>query len=188
MKKIAVIFPGIGYHTDKPLLYYSTKIAMANGYDVRKINYPEYKVNLKGASEKELLYFVNLALETTKDALKEADFSIQSDILFISKSIGTVIASAYARSVTGSVRHILYTPLEQTFEYADKGSGIAFNGTKDNWADCVSVRELSLAADIPITTIENANHSLETGDVMLDLNNLCNIMKRSEAYIRESEE
>lgn len=25
-KKICVVFPGIGYHTDKPLLYYSKKI------------------------------------------------------------------------------------------------------------------------------------------------------------------
>ena len=26
-KKIAVLFPGVGYHTDKPLLYYSKKLA-----------------------------------------------------------------------------------------------------------------------------------------------------------------
>ena len=30
MKKLAVIFPGVGYHTDKPLLYYSKKIASQN--------------------------------------------------------------------------------------------------------------------------------------------------------------
>lgn len=24
--KLAILFPGIGYHTDKPLLYYSKKI------------------------------------------------------------------------------------------------------------------------------------------------------------------
>ena len=28
--KLAVIFPGIGYHTDKPLLYYSKKLALHN--------------------------------------------------------------------------------------------------------------------------------------------------------------
>ena len=26
-KKIAVVFPGVGYHADKPLLYYSRKLA-----------------------------------------------------------------------------------------------------------------------------------------------------------------
>ena len=32
MSKIAVLFPGIGYHKDKPLLYYSMKIAKEDGY------------------------------------------------------------------------------------------------------------------------------------------------------------
>ena len=27
--QLAVLFPGIGYHTDKPLLYYSAKLARA---------------------------------------------------------------------------------------------------------------------------------------------------------------
>ena len=33
-KKICVVFPGIGYHTDKPLLYYSKKYMIAHGYDI----------------------------------------------------------------------------------------------------------------------------------------------------------
>ncbi len=41
MKKgrIAVIFQGIGYNTDKPLLYYSKKIALERGYDVKVVEY-----------------------------------------------------------------------------------------------------------------------------------------------------
>lgn len=31
-KKIAVLFPGIGYTCDKPLLYYTGKLAVARGY------------------------------------------------------------------------------------------------------------------------------------------------------------
>lgn len=34
MKKIAVLFPGIGYTCDKPLLYYSAKLAAEKGYEV----------------------------------------------------------------------------------------------------------------------------------------------------------
>ena len=37
--KLAVIFPGIGYHTDKPLLYYSKKLARSAGFEVREIGY-----------------------------------------------------------------------------------------------------------------------------------------------------
>lgn len=31
--KAAVFFPGIGYHCDKPLLYYSRKLAQECGYE-----------------------------------------------------------------------------------------------------------------------------------------------------------
>ena len=31
--KLAVFFPGIGYHCDKPLLYYSRKLAQECGYE-----------------------------------------------------------------------------------------------------------------------------------------------------------
>ena len=34
MKKIAVVFPGVGYHADKPLLYYSRKIVGRYGYEI----------------------------------------------------------------------------------------------------------------------------------------------------------
>ena len=34
MKKLAVLFPGIGYHCDKPLLYYSKKCLSAYGYEI----------------------------------------------------------------------------------------------------------------------------------------------------------
>ena len=31
-KKLAVFFPGTGYHKDKPLFYYSRKIAVKQGF------------------------------------------------------------------------------------------------------------------------------------------------------------
>ena len=42
MKKLAVIFPGVGYHTDKPLLYYSKKLASRNGYEIVEVPYGKF--------------------------------------------------------------------------------------------------------------------------------------------------
>ena len=39
MKKTAVIFPGIGYHTEKPLLYYAKKLAKQSGYEITEVPY-----------------------------------------------------------------------------------------------------------------------------------------------------
>ena len=35
--KLAILFPGIGYHTDKPLLYYSKKILKNMDYEIKEI-------------------------------------------------------------------------------------------------------------------------------------------------------
>lgn len=38
--KLSVVFPGIGYHADKPLLYYSAKAAAECGWQERvNVNY-----------------------------------------------------------------------------------------------------------------------------------------------------
>ena len=37
-KRLAVIFPGIGYHCDKPILYYSRKLAKEQEYYTIAIN------------------------------------------------------------------------------------------------------------------------------------------------------
>ena len=40
-QKLAVFFPGIGYHNDKPLLYYSQKLAKEFGFECIKVNLPQ---------------------------------------------------------------------------------------------------------------------------------------------------
>ena len=52
--KLAVIFPGIGYHCDKPLLYYSSKIAKNLGMQIVKVCFHDLsgKKDLIGNEEK----------------------------------------------------------------------------------------------------------------------------------------
>ena len=53
MKKIAVYFPGIGYHCDKPLLYYSRNAAYELGYENYKNVAYTYKAgNIRGNEAK----------------------------------------------------------------------------------------------------------------------------------------
>lgn len=49
-KRLAVIFPGIGYHCDKPILYYSRKLAKEQEYKEiisLEYSYTEKKLNCK---------------------------------------------------------------------------------------------------------------------------------------------
>ena len=180
-RKLAVIFPGIGYTADKPLLYYTSRLARNHGYEIQTVSYHSLPENVKGDPDKMKQSF-DLALEQTEQLLKDIDWESYGTILFISKSIGTVIASAYATRHQLPVRSILFTPLTATFDFALPGS-IAFHGTADPWAETDPVRTLAEAKEVPLFLTENANHSLETGDVQKDLSILQNVLKRVEDFI-----
>ena len=180
-RKLAVIFPGIGYTADKPLLYYTSRLARNHGYEIQTVSYHSLPENVKGDPNKMKQTF-DLALKQTEQLLKDIDWESYGTILFISKSIGTVIASAYATRHQLPVRSILFTPLTATFDFALPGS-IAFHGTADPWAETNPVRTLAEEKEIPLFLIENANHSLETGDVQKDLPILQTVLKRVEDFI-----
>ena len=95
--KIAVFFPGIGYHCDKPLLYYARKLVQEYGYE--KIVMQEYSYNgknIRGDKKKMQEAFEMLVCAGRKGSLKKSHLTEYSEVLFISKSVGTIIASAYA--------------------------------------------------------------------------------------------
>ena len=180
-KKIAVILPGIGYTCDRPLLYYSGKMAQALGWEVLRVPYGGFPEKVRGDARK-MKQSADLAFQQTADALKNVQWEQYARILFIGKSVGTVVATAYAYAKGLSCRHILFTPVEATFSYP-MGDAVAFHGTADPWAETPVIKRLCQQANIPLHLTENANHSLETGDVARDVQNLALILRQAEAFL-----
>ena len=182
-KKLAVFFPGIGYTVDKPLLYYSRKLAASAGYDIRLLPYTGFPNKILGDRSR-MRESYEIALTQTKDMLADVDFDAYDDILFIGKSIGTAVATEYAAQVKKHVRFVLYTPLEETFLFPI-GEGIVFTGLDDPWVGKENSRIEALCIEncIPCTLIPSGNHSLETGNVQVDIENLQMIMKLTEEYV-----
>lgn len=173
--KIAVFFPGIGYHCDKPLLYYSSKIADKYQYEVIQITYTGLSRVVEEAFGE--------ALAQTKERLAGIDWAACDDILFVSKSIGTAVACAYAMEHKIQCRNIYYTPLVQTFGFEPQ-PGLMFHGTDDPWASTYAVQEKCRKIRQPLRLIENGNHSLEVKDDVG--HNLCllkDVMELTEEYI-----
>lgn len=112
MSKIAVCFPGIGYHCDKPLLYYSRNIACGLGYkNYRNVSYTYQAGDIRGNEEK-MKQAYEVLFSQSETELTNIGWSEYDDIFFISKSLGTVIAASYAEKYgLKHARHILYTPL-----------------------------------------------------------------------------
>ena len=180
-KKIAVLFPGIGYHTDKPLLYYSRALVRERGYEVIEIRYGQLPSGVKGNPEKMREAFEQ-ALKAVEAQLKEVCFDSCEDILFISKSMGTALAASYAMKNRIAARQVYYTPVKESFEAIGR-EGIVFHGTADSWADTEVICEECKKRGLPLYLTEGANHSMETGDTRADLRIMQEIMERTAAYI-----
>ncbi len=182
MEKLAVLFPGIGYTNDRPLLYYSAYVARHTGYDVKKIDFHDFPDGVFN-DEKKMVRCFELAMDQTSMALKDIDFSKYIDIVFISKSLGTAAAAFYASKNNINARQIFFTPLEKSLSFARPGSGIAFHGTSDPWASTAKLEDVCSKRNIPLNIIENANHSLETGDLETDLFLLREILGQVGSFI-----
>ena len=109
MKKLAIFFPGIGYHCDKPLLYYARKLTQECGYaESILLSYSYDGGNIRGDEQKMQQAFEVLYAQAAQQ-LDGMDFGKYSEILFVSKSVGTIIASNYAWKYKIPCRQVLYT-------------------------------------------------------------------------------
>lgn len=181
-EKLAVIFPGIGYHTDKPLLYFAKKLAGKAGYEIKELPYKHFPKNVKGDKTKMEEAF-QCALDQTEEMLSDVAFDRYKEILFISKSIGTVVAASYAERHALETRNVYYTPVGEFFSMNVR-EGIVFHGTKDGWVSTDTVKDGCDRWNLPLFITEGADHSMETGDVRADLENLKLIMEQTSDYLK----
>ena len=185
MSKLAVFFPGIGYTVDKPLLYYSCRIAASYGYEIKRLPYSGFPQKVRG-DKKKMAECFQIALTQAGEMLSETDLSAYDDILFIGKSIGTTVAADLAAKslAVSRIRFVLYTPLEDTLAFPFKNA-VVFTGTDDPWVGGSESRiaELCRRKNISCFIIPRANHSLETGNPLADIETLRYVMDVTEKFI-----
>lgn len=198
----AVIFPGLGYGPDRPLLYYAGKLAREAGYEIITVSYGELPRVERPSPGKpldtaRLEECFALALERVMPQLDRvgrgepgsapaggtADGAASGGgLLLISKSIGTAVGAAWAASRGLSPRQLLYTPVTRTFDFPLARS-IAFHGTADPWLGNEECTDGCRRAGVPLYTFEGANHSFECGGVQESIRNLAGAMRLTEEFI-----
>ena len=184
--KRAVIFPGLGYHQDKPLLYYARRLAAEAGYEVQAVSYPEKisKDGLRG-NDSAISKAIQDTLAAVRDQLDKEELMKADKVILIGKSIGTIFAAALSSQWQLPARHVLFTPLSQTFSFTGENSGIVFHGTADPWAETERIKAECERLRLPLYLTEGANHSLETGDACKDLHILQSTMHVVKEYMAE---
>lgn len=195
---LAVIFPGIGYSCDRSLLYYTAVMMREHGYKVILVPYKGFPRNVKGDAQK-MRECYTIAQEQAAEILRDINFDDYDDIVFIGKSIGTVVALAIAIQFDLTARYVLYTPLVETFDLLPLQTpdhtpvsaferAIAFHGTSDPWAKTPEIIDACLPRGIQLHLVENANHSLETGTLDIDLRTLKETVQKVRGFLEMRQE
>ena len=165
MKKLAVLFPGIGYHADKPLLYYSQKLLRSMDYEVMPLTYAPLPQEREQA--------VRQALVSARQALAGVPFAQYGEIVLVGKSIGTCVAGVIGGDLSEClpeirIRNVFFTPVTQPLPRMTADT-LVLSGTADPLADQTLLRAACTAAGALLHTVLQGNHSLETPDVMQNL-------------------
>ncbi len=186
MKRLAVFFPGIGYTVDKPLMHYSRRLAAQSGFEVKLLPYTGFPEKIRGDRTK-MEESYRIARQQAKEMMADTDLAAYDDILFVGKSIGTIVAAEMAADspARSRIRLVLYTPIEDTFSFP-VANAVAFTGAKDPWVKGPdSIPALCDRSGIPCVVIDGANHSLESGDIQKDLKAMIKIMERTQQFMDE---
>ncbi len=179
MRKIAIVFPGVGYNKDRPLLYYAGKVAVNCGFELKHISFTGLEWSKDKLKDRAFLrQTLDKCLRMTEEALDDLGDMSGDEVVFISKSIGTVVATAYAHKKSLKVKQICFSPLEPISGFIMEASGILFCGNNDPYADFDAIEKIANDKKLEIHKIAGGNHSLETGDICTDLDNMKDIMER----------
>lgn len=154
MKKLVIMFPGIGYGLDCPLFYYADFLYETKGYDRVHLNYQRIFLNRDLSLEEKL----QKVREYILNQVKTIEFNVYEEVVFLSKSVGSVEAGILAERLNLDVVHVFITPIEDAISYC-KASSIVVIGTQDKVYELY--KNHCEANKIKALYVKDANHSLE---------------------------
>ena len=188
--KAAIVFPGLAYNSQMPLLHYTIKTIIDSGRNVLAVDY-DYSNNPE---------FLNQSQKTRSDWLiddVEASLRVMTDeekqevVCLAGKSLGT-LALGHLLETHEDLRDaktIWLTPLiknpellEQMLAYMK--DAILVIGAKDHHFDRDIIDRLNATTQLGGIIIEEANHSLEIeGDVTKSLRVLMQIVSVLQQFL-----
>lgn len=167
MKKLVISFPGIRGN-EIPLLYFGVKHFEDKGYESMFISNPVC----------EKVWFEEM-YENAEKVIRKIDFSQYEHIVFVAKSMGTVVACTLKEKYNIPASMILYTPLKETLPFMKKDNDILLvaAGTEDNWLDTNVLVEACEKEGLNYYIEPGVGHRMEViGDLERNLEVLKNVI------------
>lgn len=181
--KVAIIFPGLAYNHQMPLLHYTINTMVDSGLNVLAVDY-DYSNNPDFMQQSQSVRF-DWMLEDVEAAVRVATKEENQEIVCLAgKSLGTLALGHLLETheELRGVKTIWLTPLiknpqllEQMLAYIK--DAVMVIGTKDQHYDSDIIDRLNANTQLSGIVIERANHSLEIeGDTTQSLQVLMQIV------------
>lgn len=180
--RLALIFPGLRYTCDMPLLYYSTELLLERGCDVLQLwidsEAPEFERISQAELTQQLLEYSEALLIAGKNG------GTYNDLLLVGKSLGTLTMTLMLTNDQAFLNEttIWFTPLVNLPPVSQvmlSLSGPAFiaGGDADPTFEQEAVSQIKAKPNTTVTVLKDANHSLEIpGDPIRSLQILSRVM------------
>ncbi|WP_152393285.1 alpha/beta hydrolase [Paenibacillus guangzhouensis] len=169
--KLVVLFPGKNYPCDKPILHYAGISAIQSGFDLMVLEYG-YQA---GRTDLDIID-LPIVIEESKESIHRI-INKYDQVIFISKSIGTIVAGEVHQKLGIPIKHIYLTPIKGTIDYINKSDGLVIYGTKDEVFNKELESQIIVTNNRRVIEIPNANHALETKDVIESVEILSSLVR-----------
>lgn len=163
---LAIIFPGLGYNADMPLLYYTTQLLIDKGADLLQLRYNYQTDETQSLSQEE--QYQRLITDCTAAYDVATQQRNYSGLTLVGKSLGTLALGHLltTRFNPANTTFVWLTPLlrnEHLYKQINsrKHRSLFVIGTKDSHYDPSLLAETEQATGGETLVIEGANHSLE---------------------------
>ncbi len=187
-KHLAVVFPGLGYNADMPLLYYTTEVLIKQGMDVLQLRYnyqtDSFQSLNQEAQSQKIITDCSAAYAAVR---KQRNYTRMT---LVGKSLGTLpLGHLLARQPElESTSFIWLTPLFNN-EYLRKQitpikhRALFVIGTKDLHYNTDVLNDVESKTGGESLVIEGANHSLEVENVAESVSVMQQYVRKLSAFL-----
>ncbi len=186
---LAVVFPGVAYTCDMPLLYYPTLLLRQRDADVLQLH-PDYASPAYRSlpTEERARWRENDAEKGLGAALAQGQYEV---LILVGKSIGTLaLAHLVGSDLTPKPMTIWLTPLLRQPQLVQaairfEGPALYIAGSADHTYEAGALARIQEATGAEALVIDGADHSLEIpGDAHGSLRALGEVLQRIDDFLR----
>ena len=185
-RTLAVLFPGLNYTCDMPLLFYPLKLLLARGAEVLQVRSDYTSQAYRSLPpEERAAWLAADARAVVRAARLQGEYA---RLVLVGKSIGTIalasLVSLEPQAITIWLTPLLRNPLVTAAAEKNRAGALFVAGTADDLYDAVALKRIQAATQAEAELIEGGDHSLEIkGDFFASLRALEQVMQAVAGFL-----